>query len=126
MKTPAKNADKKFFFMVAATIVFTIKTQPDDAGAMTQLVPVNCMVVHEKDQFGAEQLAKAQNGAQMAFFKKLGDEAANVQVLDVVINSINNLGHMTEEEFHHRPEVKKPDVSAVTKAMAAVNAGMVQ
>lgn len=125
MKTPAKNVNKKFFYMVAATIVFSVKGE-DGAKSMTQLVPINCMVVNEKDQFGAEQLAKAQTGAQMAFFKKLGDEASNVEVVDVVINTINNLGYMTDEEFHHRPEVKKPDLSVVGKALAESGVSVVQ
>jgi hypothetical protein len=94
---------KKFYFLVAAQIIFVIPDPEgkDDPNMSTAFI--NGVVTNDRDLFPSHLVGKAQQVAQMQFFKRLGDEAPKVQVIDVVIVNINNLGYMTEEEFTAAP-----------------------
>jgi hypothetical protein len=102
MKAPTKNANKKFFYLVAATVVFAVRLGKDKMSEPT-MMPINTVVTGSEDRFPSAAINRAQQAVQLALFKRLGDDAQNVEVGDVVINNLMNLGYMTDEEFNVQP-----------------------
>jgi hypothetical protein len=93
------KSNKKFFFFVSATIVFQVRIDKNNVSNPTSM-PINTVVTGEKDQFTSAAIGRAQQAVQLALFNRLGDQAENVEVGDVVITNLMNLGYMTDEEFN--------------------------
>jgi hypothetical protein len=115
MKQTPNAAGRKFHFMVAAQIVFSMPA--DDGGLAINTANINGVVTHDKDTIPTHLLGQAQKVAQMQLFKRLGDEATKVNVIDVVITNLMNLGYMTEAEFNAAPDGQKQQ--EIPKAAAA-------
>jgi hypothetical protein len=120
MKTQSTATSRKFHFMVAAQILFTLKEGEQTA---INTATVNAVVTHDKDVVPARLLGKAQQAAQMQFIKKLGEEAPNVQVADVVVLNLMNLGYMSDDEFAAAPEGQKQQEVAKAKPGLSVVGG---
>jgi hypothetical protein len=120
MTKQTSTAVRKFHFMVAAQIVFNITLDSGEQAVNT--ANINSVVTHDKDMVPARLLGKAQQAAQMQLFNKLGEEATKINVVDVVILNLMNLGYMTDEEFQATPdgtvkkEVSKPGLKVVKSA----------
>lgn len=84
---------KKYHFLVAALIIF--KDKSDDSQIMK--VELNTVVEHETDDIPVKLLGRAQQAAQIRFFKEMSD--SQIQVIDVVILNMIRMGYMTSEEF---------------------------
>jgi hypothetical protein len=107
---PANAAGRKFYFMVAAEVVFQLPAGENEVALHT--AKVNGVITHTKDQIPSNLLGQAQKVAQMQLFKKMGDDSVTANVLDVVILNVMQLGYMTEEEFQAVPEgVKQQEVA---------------
>ncbi|MFP3556398.1 hypothetical protein SB861_37645 [Paraburkholderia sp. SIMBA_049] len=118
-----KAGDRKFYFMVAATVLFNMPEADDQVSVNT--ATLNAMLTHDKDVFPARMLGKAQQAVQMQLFKKLGEESTKANVLDVTILNVMNLGYMTDAEFQAVPEgtqqtEKKPGKLKVVGGTAPV------
>jgi hypothetical protein len=102
MKAPVKNTSKKFFFLVSASVVFAVRMGKDKMSDPTTM-QLNTVVTGTEDRFPSKAIGHAQQAVQLALFKRLGDEAQNVEIGDVIINNLMNLGYMTDEEFNAKP-----------------------
>lgn len=119
MQNTQSNAGRKFHFMVACQVVFAVQ----DAGETAMNTAfINGVLTNDKDVFPSRLLGKAQQIAQMHLFKRLGEDAAKVNVIDVVIMNVMNLGYMTEEEFQAAPEgTKQQEVSKDRPTLSVVS-----
>ena len=99
---------------VAVAEVTEAKAKGTEADISVSTMPISCIVVSERTEFGIAQLAKAQQAAQSQFFKRVDHNS--VEVVDVLVNSISYLGHMTEEEFHGKKS--KEELIAEAAAIA--------
>lgn len=86
---------KQHYFLISGRVIF-------QAGENTGDVTLNGIVVNDTRNFPARLIGKAQQVLQVLFFKKIDPTGTNV--IDVPINSVSYLGHMTEKEFHAAPE----------------------
>lgn len=94
--------------MISALVMFQFNPEIDSAKeVMINTANLNGIITHDKDLIPARLLGKAQTVVQMQLYKKLGEEASKVTVLDVTILNIMNLGYMTDEEFKATPEDTK-------------------
>lgn len=112
---------KSHYFLISALIcsvavaeVTEAKAKGTEADISVSTMPISCIVVSERTEFGIAQLAKAQQAAQSQFFKRVDHNS--VEVVDVLVNSISYLGHMTEEEFHGKKS--KEELIAEATAIA--------
>lgn len=96
--------EKFYYFMVAAQVTF-ITSEGD-----SNLTRVNALVESPTENFTVKELARAQQGAQINLFEKLGGP---VQVLDVIFLSISKLGHMSKEEFYQKTDEAAPSTVTV-------------
>jgi hypothetical protein len=96
---PAEK-DPLYHFLIASEIVFSQKDQEQ-----IHAIRLNSVVTSKTLNLPARMVGKAQQSAQIQFFQRMGDETINVR--DVVIITITNLGLMTEEEFQQPPEGMK-------------------
>lgn len=85
---------KQYHYLVAGNVIISI----DDS---VQSIPQNAMILTDVPNIGLFQLGKAQQALQLTLFKKMGE---TVQVVDVIINNVVLLGHMTPSEFNATPE----------------------
>ena len=113
--------NKSHYFLISALIcsvavaeVTEAKAKGTEADISVSTMPISCIVVSERTEFGIAQLAKAQQAAQSQFFKRVDHNS--VEVVDVLVNSISYLGHMTEEEFHGKKS--KEELIAEATAIA--------
>ncbi len=96
-------SDKKHYFMISGSIMFTVGKPEEVENLMPHNVFVNAIVRHENTNFPVAKLAKAQQNLHKSFVMKLPQpEITNVH--DIVIMSVSYLGEMTEEEFQAPPE----------------------
>lgn len=112
---------KSHYFLISALVcsvavaeVTEAKAKGTEADISVSTMPISCIVVSERTEFGIAQLAKAQQAAQSQFFKRVDHNS--VEVVDVLVNSISYLGHMTEEEFHGKKS--KEELIAEATAIA--------
>ena len=112
---------KSHYFLISALVcsvavaeVTEAKAKGTEADISVSTMPISCIVVSERTEFGIAQLAKAQQTAQSLFFKNVDHNS--VEVVDVLVNSISYLGHMTEEEFHGKKS--KEELIAEATAIA--------
>lgn len=89
---------KQHYFLICGTIIFVTKE------GETGQIMLNGMVVNDSRNFPVRLIGKAQQALQMLFFKQMDPETT---VLDVPIQSVSYLGHMTDKEFHAPPEGMK-------------------
>ena len=113
--------NKSHYFLISALIcsvavaeVTEAKAKGTETDISVSTMPISCIVVSERTEFGIAQLAKAQQAAQSQFFKRVDHNS--VEVVDVLVNSISYLGHMTEEEFHGKKS--KEELIAEATAIA--------
>ena len=113
--------NKSHYFLISALVcsvavaeVTEAKAKGTEADISVSTMPISCIVVSERTEFGIAQLAKAQQAAQSQFFKRVDHNS--VEVVDVLVNSISYLGHMTEEEFHGKKS--KEELIAEAAAIA--------
>jgi hypothetical protein len=110
-------SDRKFFFMVAATIVFQVQLEDGNPeSTVMNSVAINGVVTHTEDKVPAKLLGKAQQVVQLQFAKKMGDDMPKVNVVDVVIMNLMNLGYMSDEEFNATPDGMKQQEAAAAPA----------
>ena len=112
---------KSHYFLISALVcsvavaeVTEAKAKGTETDISVSTMPISCIVVSERTEFGIAQLAKAQQAAQSQFFKRVDHNS--VDVVDVLVNSISYLGHMTEEEFHGKKS--KEELIAEATAIA--------
>ena len=113
--------NKSHYFLISALVcsvavaeVTEAKAKGTETDISVSTMPISCIVVSERTEFGIAQLAKAQQAAQSQFFKRVDHNS--VEVVDVLVNSISYLGHMTEEEFHGKKS--KEELIAEAAAIA--------
>ena len=113
--------NKSHYFLISALVcsvavaeVTEAKAKGTETDISVSTMPISCIVVSERTEFGIAQLAKAQQAAQSQFFKRVDHNS--VEVVDVLVNSISYLGHMTEEEFHGKKS--KEELIAEATAIA--------
>ena len=113
--------NKSHYFLISALVcsvavaeVTEAEAKGTEADISVSTMPISCIVVSERTEFGIAQLAKAQQAAQSQFFKRVDHNS--VEVVDVLVNSISYLGHMTEEEFHGKKS--KEELIAEAAAIA--------
>ena len=116
--------NKSHYFLISALIcsvavaeVTEAKAKGTETDISVSTMPISCIVVSERTEFGIAQLAKAQQAAQSQFFKRVDHNS--VEVVDVLVNSISYLGHMTEEEFHGKKSKEELIAEAVAIAQEA-------
>lgn len=116
--------NKSHYFLISALVcsvavaeVTEAKAKGTEADISVSTMPISCIVVSERTEFGIAQLAKAQQAAQSQFFKRVDHNS--VEVVDVLVNSISYLGHMTEEEFHGKKSKEELIAEAVAIAQEA-------
>ena len=116
--------NKSHYFLISALVcsvavaeVTEAKAKGTEADISVSTMPISCIVVSERTEFGIAQLAKAQQAAQSQFFKRVVHNS--VEVVDVLVNSISYLGHMTEEEFHGKKSKEELIAEAVAIAQEA-------
>lgn len=93
MNQPVTSQYKPAHFLLACVEL----TFMDDDG-QTGITRLNTMVKSEDGRVNVELLGRTQQAAQIQLRKKLQDP--NVNVLDVVVFAVSDLGIMTDEEFH--------------------------
>lgn len=99
------DTPKFHFFLIAGVILFN-QTDPAAALAGQQgepnlgSAPVNAIVRHDAHTFPVRKLAKAQQNLHHSFISKIPMEnRVFLQVYDIVVTNVSNLGYMTEAEF---------------------------
>lgn len=107
------NEEKRHHFLVTGEIVFydvdedKAKSQDKDyTGPDVNALRVNGILITDTTTLPVASLGKAQQVLQANFFTRM--EGQNLRVVDVVLTNFTYLGLMTQEEFHHNPEVMKP------------------
>ena len=96
----ATNQEAKYHHLVAGQILLTEGNNPS-----LNSVPLNCVITTKEPIIGVHDIGRAQQTLQMLFFKKLPESVVpTINVVDVVILSLTNLGYMTDERFLQKPE----------------------
>jgi len=97
-----KNQKKRHFHLIAGSIL----VHDEDDGTLSTLT-LNGMLRTDIKYLNVADIGKAQQVLQMVFHQRnqANPEGApaNFKIVDVVINNIMHLGHMTEAEFNHVP-----------------------
>ena len=110
-----EQQSKKHYHLIVAEIIFTANEQD-----VPNAVRINGVLVGDDKDLPSAQLGKAQQIAQMNFHQRMGEEMANVRIVDVVLYNFVYLGHMTQEEFAKPPagmkvqERKDPELAVVS------------
>lgn len=105
--------ERKHHFLIAGNVLFQNKTS-QELGS----VPLNGVLMTDRKEIPAASLAKAQQILQMRFFNNTGN-TTEINVVDVVLQSIIHLGEFTQEEFQATP-VGLSTEEAVDKTLAAM------
>jgi hypothetical protein len=93
---------KQYFNLVAGQILFMA-----DGESGPGIVTLNCLVKSPNKGIILHDIGSAQKGLQINFMKKIGADT-KVEVRDVVILSITELGWFTEKEFNRVPDMVVP------------------
>lgn len=107
------QAQKYHFHLVSAEVMFSDPDQDNAIGS----VKLNTMLKTQDGLVRAKDIGKAQQAVQLALFQKLQDPKLNV--VDVFIMSISNLGRMTEKYFTDMGNVTETpiDITAPQKTI---------
>lgn len=89
----------QYYFLITGEIVF--QTSDNEPGS----IHLNGIVQNDMPNFPVRMIAKAQQTLQLHFFKKINDPS--VQVIDVIITNVSQLGGMTDDYFHAAPAGSK-------------------
>lgn len=93
---------KRFHFLISGSISFIDTTSEESAKRVNHL-SLNGVLIQDKQGIPVKSLAKAQQVLQLNFFKQVGDEGANLQIVAVILNNLVFLGEFTEEEWNQQP-----------------------
>jgi hypothetical protein len=74
---------------------------------------LNAIIADPQKAIPVKLLGAAQQTLQLNFFKMMGDDAKDTNVLNCVIYSFSHLGYMTSDEFHASPDGTKLQEVAV-------------
>jgi len=99
---------KHHFFLLAALVIY----QKDK---LERTRHFNILMSSEERVITREQIGRAQQQAQVRFFTEF-DKEHKAEVVDVFIQSVSHLGHMTDDEFHKgfdHPGQTEPEGEAV-------------
>jgi len=96
-----QDKQKHYFHLVAAEVMFSDPENNNAIGSMK----INTMIKTPDNLVRAKMIGQAQQAAQLSMFKKLGD--VPLQVVDVFILSISNLGRMTDKYFSDMGDVSE-------------------
>lgn len=96
--------DRKMYYLIAGEVVF----QANEEEA-PHAVRANGVVMSSDGKFAVPQIAMAQQTLQHIFYTRLGEEAKNVKIVDVVILGIMPLGEFTPAEFN-KPVLMSQDI----------------
>lgn len=103
-----KSMEKLHYHLVSGEIIF------QDSNGNPGTHRLNCTVTTENGNVRAREIGKAQKLLQMIFFKKMNIVTLNVK--DVFIIGISNLGRMTQKEFEYLPSAEAQSQSSATIA----------
>ena len=96
----AVNQEPKYHHLIAGQILLTEGNNPN-----LNSVPLNGVITTKEPLIGVHDIGRAQQMLQMLFFKKLPESVVpTINVVDVVILSLTNLGYMTDERFLQKPD----------------------
>jgi hypothetical protein len=104
---------KRHFFLASAFALFQDIQDGTGVGPVHS-VPMNVVVPSEQQIVTARDLGVAQQNVQVQLHKRMGEN--QVEVVDVVFNSISYLGHMTDEEFYGQGVQKAGGTEAAANA----------
>lgn len=90
-----KQDTRHHYWMVSGNVI--VLNEDDVSLGIMQ----NAMVTTDTFNFGVYQIGKAQQALQQVLIQKMGEIP---KIVDVIIIAITPLGHMTEAEFHWRPD----------------------
>lgn len=93
---------RQHYWMVAGEIVFRVKDKDGKDIEGVNSVRLNTVVIGTEERFPVASIARAQQGLQMNFHRRMQDPM--VEVVDAVLLGLMPLGWFTQEEFHARPE----------------------
>jgi hypothetical protein len=107
----AEKSKKAHHFLLAGEIVFRLKAEPDGVHA----IRLNAVVTHDTGDFPARMIGRGQQALQMHFFKRF--QPNDVDIVDVVLMHVSDLGYMTTEEFSKpaEPTELQAQAAAVVK-----------
>lgn len=106
-----QSPERKLFYLVAGEIVFQAEGEE-----MPHTIRSNAVVMSSTGNFAVPQIAMAQQALQHIFHTRMGADA-KINVLDVVILGLMQLGWFTSEEFNKAP-VTLPEGFPVTSVPA--------
>jgi hypothetical protein len=87
---------RQTYYLVAGEII----SQLSEAGPSNAVI-MNALVISSDGRFSVQQIAKAQQALQFQFHKRMNNP--KIQILDVVLVSLMNLGMFTDAEFNAAP-----------------------
>jgi hypothetical protein len=90
------KTERQTYYLVAGEVI----SRPAD-GEVSSAVIMNALVISADGRFSVQQIAKAQQALQFQFYKRMNDPS--IQILDVVLVSLMNLGTFTDAEFNATP-----------------------
>lgn len=92
---------KKHYYLVTGTIVFVNSNGPEPEMGTTP--SINAMIIMENQCIPQSGLKQAQASLMTQFAARVqqsGDDFQKIQVVDIVIGSLNYLGEMSGEQFY--------------------------
>lgn len=122
MSTKPKVAKRKHYFMACAQIVFKVEGN-EDANVMS----MNGIITQDATNISRDSLGQIQKTVQINFHQRMTD--VKFEIIDVIIQNIMHLGHMTQDEFMRLPEgveLKQKPVAAAAAEVPATMAAMQQ
>lgn len=93
------NVKKKHHHLIAGSIMFQNKISKD-----TGQVTLNGILLSDSENLPLDSLGRAQKVLQFNFLRNAGEEAPNIQIVDVPLYNFTYLGYFTEAEFKAVPE----------------------
>lgn len=123
MQKKGNKPTPRYHHMIAGKIIFELKRENQKEGEPADIhaVELNAVVTTSDGKVTAAVLGKAQQSLQIHHMTRAGDQAQFIQVVDVIILNICNLGLMTNEEFNYLP----PEMAAANQQTAPVETGNV-
>lgn len=96
-KPPASETVRRHHFMFTGEIIFR---EVGPANPPIQAYRVNTLIMGSSANLNHMMLNRASQALQVAFMKK---DPEKIEIVEVVILNVVNLGHMTQEEFLRKP-----------------------
>ncbi len=89
-------SEKHHYYLISGTIMFTFGEITEET--IPQSTLSNAIVRFDNNYFPAHKLGKAQQNLVKTFIDKV-PEPEHIKIHDIIIQTICNIGCMTEEEF---------------------------